>query len=264
MFAKGGSAMNEVKRRMIVAASVLILIGASYRVASGEVIDFVNENFDSYPDGAWPTGFYQFQYNYERYPGTHVVSGVTPAPPSTPKCLMVTNPYNGWGDDVSVPFTWDPSQHQKLIFEAKDMLPLSSATDDDMELALIISPTDRQRIVGFWLKETGPNALEVRYNTGGGYLVLATGLQNDAWVALRGELDLTTSTCDVFVNNAPVGSDLPILPGMSVSQIGALFLGKGFWHSNAGYYDDVRVWVPEPASGVLLLVGALATLKWRR
>ena len=230
---------NTSRHIPTIAALVLgILFTISPSVVGTTLLD---ENFDSYADGAWPTGFYQFGYDYDYYGGNDVVSGVIPACPSSPKCFMTTNPFSGWGNDISVPFSWSPSSYDRLIWSAAVMLPLNESVDDDAKLELIISPFDRQRICGFGLQEVGSDQINIVYNSPTGMQILGTGYHNDQWIRLRGELNIHTATYDVYVNDILLGDDLSILPGRTVSEIGAVFLGKGFWVSNSAYYDDVLV-----------------------
>jgi hypothetical protein len=221
--------------------SALLNVSQPAPACAGEVA-FLSENFDSYADGAWPSGFYLFDANYERFPGSHVVSGITPAPPSGTKCFMNTNPYNGWGGDVNVPFTWDWRQYRKLVFGAAVMLPLNASTDDDIGPCLVISPTRRDRITHCTLKETGHDTIELQYaNLQGGTSVAAAGLHNNQWYHIRGELDIATGLWDLYLDDVLVKSGIPIFAGRTVADIGDIFLGKGFWHSNPGYFDDVFV-----------------------
>jgi len=232
--------MYTTNRHIPTIAALVLGILFTISPAMGDTT-LLDENFDSYPDGAWPTGFYQFGYDYDYYGGNDVVSGVIPACPSEPKCFMTTNPFPGWGNDISVPFSWTPSSYNKLIWSAAVMLPLNSSGNDDAKLELIISPFDRQRICGFGLQEVDIDQINIVYNSPTGMQILGTGYHNDQWISLRGELDISTETYDVYVNDILLGDDLSILPGRTVSEIGAVFLGKGFWESNSAYYDDVLV-----------------------
>ncbi|RJP73237.1 MAG: hypothetical protein C4532_04800, partial [Candidatus Abyssobacteria bacterium SURF_17] len=225
--------------------------GHNYRVAVfspqyGDVL--VGEDFDSYAVGDWPTGFYQFHYDYEYYPGAHVVTGITPSCPSSPNCFMNTNPCSGCGGDVSVPFSFNPADYDLLVFEADVMFPASSAGDfrNDVDLKLIVSPTDRRPIASILLTEPSEgmpseHALYVAADDGGTMIFLSDIGDYDEWVHIRGELDLNAGTYDVYANGVKVGSALGIHPDLSVSDIGALMLGKGFLTSGPGYFDNVVV-----------------------
>jgi hypothetical protein len=246
-----------------VTAGLVLTVGGS---ACADVT-IINETFDSYADGAWPSGFYQFDYNYERFTGSHVVSGVSPACPSGTKCFMNSNPYSGWGNDINKPFVWDPASSQKLVWSASIMLPLNSATDDNASLELVTSPTDRRRICTFQLVETGSNDIKAVWSDGTTTHDLASGYHNNEWINVRGELDVANATYDLFVNGTLIGDNLTIQPGRTVSEVGDVYLGKGFWNANAAYYDDLYVAAvpaPEPSTIVLAVLGVVGGFCARR
>jgi len=210
---------------------------------------FISEDFDSYSPGDWPGGFYHFGQPAQQYPGTHVVSGVTPNSPTPENCFMNTNPYDWWGSDVTIPFSFDPGEYDLLIFEADLMFPSSSAGThrNDVDIALVhASPL--ASVLKIFL--TQPQAevpvppeddLYIAATDAGVFTFLSAIGDFDQWTHIRGTLNLATATYDVYVNGIAVGTGLSIDAGASVEDIDALYLGKGFIHSGAGYFDNVAV-----------------------
>ena len=238
-----------MRTKMVVFLSMLALLVPLSPARADCWTTLLSEDFDSYSDGDWPSGFYHFGLPYEAYPGTHVVSAVEPRCPTPSNCFMNTNPYDSWGSDVTVPLTFTPADHDLLIFQADVMFPASSAGThrNDVDIGIVtLSPQTtilKVMLTQPQAEEPVPPEDELFFAaTDGGVLSFLSADGNfDEWFHVRGMLDLNTGTYDVYVNGNKIGTGLSINPETSVEDIGALFLGKGFLNSGSGYFDNVAV-----------------------
>ena len=100
------------------------------------------------------------------------------------------------------------------------------------------------------------------FSEGPGWVTTGVAWQPDTWYNVQLDADYTNKTYDVYIDGAQVMDDTTFFNTAStgLSQI-RIFRGSG----QAGMIvDDLSVTIPEPSALVLVMVGGMALLTWRR
>ena len=205
-----------------------------------------SDNFDSYEDGTklYNIGGWSGWDDVEASAGT--VSSAQSR--SAPHSIGVSN---SLGNDAVHPF--EPYTTGAWTFTAYQYVP----SDLDGLTYFIMNNVYNHGGPYEWAIEmhmdpaTGMVNEQIRDSGGGN----ATPLVYDAWVEIRVDFDLDLDTCDAYYNNVLIASGTWATSSYPTVEFANVDLYAP--HNVGVYFDDLSL-VPEPASLLLLAIGALA------
>jgi hypothetical protein len=225
--------------KYLVLLSAVLLIGVS-----GVAVANWYEDFDAYADGTklYHVGGWTGWDDVESAAGTVTSAQALSAPHS----LGVSN---SMGSDAVHPF--DPALVEGAwTFTAHQYIPSGL----DAETYFILNNVYNHGGPYEWAIQMGMNPATgmVTEQIHGGS---ETPVVYDAWVEIRVEFDLDLDTCDAYYNNVLIASGTWATSSYPTVEFANVDLYAP--HNVGVYFDDLSL-VPEPASLLLLAIGALA------
>lgn len=232
--------MRSVTAKIIAAAAIICL-------PSSVLAQVWEENFDSYAAGTVLDNV----GGWAGWDNTPAAAGVVSdlQARSGPNSVDIRN-----AADAVHPFTGIDSGQWTLT--GYQYIPLSPSQVDDTHF-----------IVNNVYNHGGPYewTAQITFDTGTGEVTdglrphTPLPIAYNEWVEIRLEIDLDNNTMDTFYNGAPLSSGIYTVRG-GPAEIANLDL---FTEGPIGFYDDLSL-VPEPTTGLLLVLGAGLVMLRRR